>query len=375
MGQILVVEDDGFTRMLLRSQLRELGHEIIGDVGTSAEAMMLIRSSRPTLVILDLDLGPGPSGVDVAYAVRKFVPSSGILVLSTYVDIRLIGDFRPLPPGAVFMVKRSLSDVSTLEAAMAAATDRELAQEIHRAHAIGGQWPVQCRNSEGTRHRGGVGGQGGGATHQSVGSEFDACTQPSSPDHPGLLRLRSRGHAYTNRHLDFVTRQLRAMRSSERQSVSPSPDGDSPTDEVNRDSMSELLKVPDLPDRIRQRDVSSATAVRLGVISAVCGTAILAVVLLVMSSEVLTAPTPLTVTSIAGLVGACLLCGIFTGVWVWAEATLARRAGGVGLLRFLCSYFLGGGLVGLLLVTLAKRTGFALRGPPALTIVSIAVAS
>ncbi len=132
MGQILVVEDDGFTRMLLRSQLRELGHEIIGDVGTSAEAMMLIRSSRPTLVILDLDLGPGPSGVDVAYAVRKFVPSSGILVLSTYVDIRLMGDFRPLPPGAVFMVKRSLSDVSTLEAAMAAATDRELAQEIHR---------------------------------------------------------------------------------------------------------------------------------------------------------------------------------------------------------------------------------------------------
>ncbi len=139
--------------------------------------------------------------------------------------------------------------------------------------------------------------------------------------------------------------------------------------------MSELLKVPDLPDRIRQRDVSSATAVRLGVISAVCGTAILAVVLLVMSSEVLTAPTPLTVTSIAGLVGACLLCGIFTGVWVWAEAPLARRAGGVGLLRFLCSYFLGGGLVGLLLVTLAPRTGFALRGPPALTIVSIAVAA
>lgn len=233
MGQVPVVEDDGFTRTLLCSQLRELGHEIIGDVGTSAEAMLLIRSSRPTLAILDLDFGPGPSGVDVAYAVRKFVPSSGILVLSTYVDIRLIGDFRPLPPGAVFMVKRSLSDVSTLEAAMAAATDRHLAQEIHELQR----------------------------------------TQPSSPDHSGLLWLRSRGHAYTNRQLDLVTGRLRAMRSSAQRSVSQSCDGDSPAVGVNRHSVSELLQVPDLRDRIRQRDVSPATAVRHGVISACASSA------------------------------------------------------------------------------------------------------
>lgn len=165
------------------------------------------------------------------------------------------------------------------------------------------------------------------------------------------------------------------MRYSARQSVSQWPDGDFPTDEVNRDSMSELLQVPDLPDRIRQRDVSPATAVRLGVISVVCGTLVLLSVLLVMSSEVLSAPTPLTIISIASLLGVCVLCGIFTGAWVWAEATFARRAGGVGLPRFLCSYFLGGGLVGLLLVTLVPGTGFALRGPPALAIVSIAVAA
>jgi|GEM_PF-662751 len=165
------------------------------------------------------------------------------------------------------------------------------------------------------------------------------------------------------------------MRSSAQRSVSPSPDRDSPAFTVHRDSVSELLKVPDLRDRIRERDVSSATAVRLGVVSAVCGSLVLVAVLLVMSSEILKAPTPVTVASTAGLLGACVLCGIFTGVWVWAEATFARRAGGVGLLRFLCSYFLGGGLVGLMLVTLVPGTGFALRGPPALTIVSIAVAA
>lgn len=136
MAQILVLEDDGFTRMLLCTQLRELGHEIVGDVSSSAEAMAILRTTRPGLVILDLDLGPGPSGVDVAYAVRKIVPSAGILVLSTYVDIRLIGDFRPLPVGAVFMVKRSLSDAWTLESAMAAAMDRELSDELQRLQGI-----------------------------------------------------------------------------------------------------------------------------------------------------------------------------------------------------------------------------------------------
>lgn len=71
----------------------------------------------------------------------------------------------------------------------------------------------------------------------------------------------------------------------------------------------------------------------------------------------------------------CILCGIVTSAWVWAEATFARRAGGVGLPRFLCAYFLGGGLVGLLLATLVPGIGFALRAPPGLTTVSIAVAT
>lgn len=125
MTRVLVVEDDGFTRMLLCSQLRELGHEVLGDVSTCAEGIAILKVTRPELVIVDLDLGPGPTGVDLAYAVRKSVPSAGILVLSTYVDIRLIGDFRPLPVGAVFMVKRSLSDTETLESAMRMALIRE----------------------------------------------------------------------------------------------------------------------------------------------------------------------------------------------------------------------------------------------------------
>ncbi|MFY9331086.1 MAG: response regulator [Candidatus Nanopelagicales bacterium] len=124
MARVLVVEDDGFTRMLLCSQLRELGHDVVADAATCADGIASTRVTRPDVVIADLDLGSGPTGVDLAYAIWKFVPSTGVLLLSTYVDVRLIGDYRPLPPGTIFMVKRSLSDASTLESAIAMSLDR-----------------------------------------------------------------------------------------------------------------------------------------------------------------------------------------------------------------------------------------------------------
>ena len=121
--RILVVEDDGFTRMLLCSQLRELGHEIVGEAANSAEGMASAKVSRPDLVLVDLDLGAGPNGVDLAHGARRIHPGVGILMLTSYVDIRLIGDFRPLPPGTVFMVKRSLTDSGALQSAIVMATD------------------------------------------------------------------------------------------------------------------------------------------------------------------------------------------------------------------------------------------------------------
>ena len=125
MTRVLLVEDDGFTRMLLCSQLREIGHDVVADVATAADGIAVLKICQPDLAILDLDLGPGPTGVDLAYAIRKAMPRVGILMLSTYVVIRLIGDFRPLPAGAVFMVKRSLTDTAALDSAMTMAVLRE----------------------------------------------------------------------------------------------------------------------------------------------------------------------------------------------------------------------------------------------------------
>jgi ActR/RegA family two-component response regulator len=39
---------------------------------------------RPDAVVVDLDLGSGPTGMDFAIAIRKNFPSMGIVILTTF---------------------------------------------------------------------------------------------------------------------------------------------------------------------------------------------------------------------------------------------------------------------------------------------------
>lgn len=138
--RVLVVEDDGFTRMLLCSQLRELGHVVVGEAANCAEGMASARVSKPDLLLVDLNLGAGPNGVDMAHGARRIHPQVGILMLTSYVDIRLIGDLRPLPPGTVFLVKRSLTDSDTLQSALSMSMDtgsRRAPEPLHGNGSLG----------------------------------------------------------------------------------------------------------------------------------------------------------------------------------------------------------------------------------------------
>lgn len=119
--RVLVVEDDAFTRMTLATVVVSLGYEVVGQSGTVVEAMDAARKSRPGVVLIDLDLGAGPTGIDAAYGLRELLGDVGIVVVSSYADARVMGKrARPLPPGAVFVSKRDLSDAAVLDEAISA---------------------------------------------------------------------------------------------------------------------------------------------------------------------------------------------------------------------------------------------------------------
>lgn len=114
----LVVDDDDFVRFLLARTLSDLGFDSVDDASSAADGIKLSRLRRPDLAVLDLDLGAGPNGIDVAYGLRKAFPAVAIIILSSYSDPRLLGANRDIPDGGIYLSKREVGDVDVLAAAI-----------------------------------------------------------------------------------------------------------------------------------------------------------------------------------------------------------------------------------------------------------------
>ncbi len=127
MGGVLLVEDDAFTRMLLARAIESLGHSCDA-VATARELRAAWEAASYDVVLLDLDLGPGPSGIDLARALRQSGATSGIVILTSYADPRLLGNLPAIPPDVAYVTKQSLDSPARL-AEVLENTRAELAAE------------------------------------------------------------------------------------------------------------------------------------------------------------------------------------------------------------------------------------------------------
>ena len=112
---MLVLEDDDFIRMTLVETLAFHGISIVADSKSASEAIAAQDKFRPQVAILDLDLGRGPTGLDVARSLRKTDPAIGIVFLTSFSDPRLIDSGEAgAPAGSQYLVKKSVGSVATI---------------------------------------------------------------------------------------------------------------------------------------------------------------------------------------------------------------------------------------------------------------------
>lgn len=128
-ASVLLVEDDNFSRTLLESMLNSRSIELVGATASAAEAFALAKSGANfDVALLDLDLGPGPTGLELSVLLRRILPRVGIVFLTSYKDPRLLA-----LPGAVFPVgartvnKAELENAETLLSAILDAKKSPLA--------------------------------------------------------------------------------------------------------------------------------------------------------------------------------------------------------------------------------------------------------
>lgn len=113
--RIIIVEDDPLISAALSSGLKSLGVEVVGSTNNGSEAIMLTKTLKPDVVVLDLDLGDGPTGIDIGWGLRKKNEDIGLVILSSYMNPRLTGrHLQELPHGAIFLQKKSVTDLSIL---------------------------------------------------------------------------------------------------------------------------------------------------------------------------------------------------------------------------------------------------------------------
>jgi len=87
MAKLLVVDDDKNLRSLYEQELAEEGHEV-ALAGSGPEAMEMLKSSRPDLIILDISM-PGMDGIEALgkiLAKDKTMPVILNTANSTYKD-------------------------------------------------------------------------------------------------------------------------------------------------------------------------------------------------------------------------------------------------------------------------------------------------
>ena len=94
-SKVLIIEDEPIIALDLENLVSELGHKVVAVAATKDDAVAKAKSERPGLVLADINLGEGGSGID---AVSEILSSFDIPVIfiTAYPEKLLTGE-RPEP--------------------------------------------------------------------------------------------------------------------------------------------------------------------------------------------------------------------------------------------------------------------------------------
>ena len=119
--KVLVVEDDALLRSLIASNLIADGF-IVEVTDSAAGARKIADDFDPDVALLDIELGNGPTGIDLALVLRKNMPEIALVFLTHIPEPRVVGvDNRKIPKNAAYLAKDRITDPKILSQAIDAA--------------------------------------------------------------------------------------------------------------------------------------------------------------------------------------------------------------------------------------------------------------
>jgi DNA-binding NarL/FixJ family response regulator len=137
---VLVVEDEPFIRALVAEKLRNDGFRV-HTADSAREARRITDAEDIDVVVLDIDLGDGPNGLDFAVAMDKLHPAMALVFLTHIAEPKMLGlDVKSVPKHAAYLLKSRVSDPGVLnqaiEAALREKVGPEFRDDLSPSHAL-----------------------------------------------------------------------------------------------------------------------------------------------------------------------------------------------------------------------------------------------
>jgi two-component system response regulator len=82
-GKVLIVEDEAITALMLRTEVTELGLEVIDVADTGKSAIASARRQRPDAILMDIRLKDEVDGIEAAKIINDNIP---VIYHTAFVD-------------------------------------------------------------------------------------------------------------------------------------------------------------------------------------------------------------------------------------------------------------------------------------------------
>ncbi len=142
MRRALVVDDEAVFRTLVTRAVEGFGF-LTMSVASSAEATEALEEFDPDVVILDLALGEGPTGLDLLKVINTNYDWIAVLILTSFRSPDLVATLEePINPRAGYVVKSDIVDIEVLRQAI----EQTIAAHPPHQPAGGGEHPTITRS-------------------------------------------------------------------------------------------------------------------------------------------------------------------------------------------------------------------------------------
>src|SRR2546421_9138296 len=110
---VVLADDDVLLREGIASLLEHSSFQVVGQAGTAAELIELVRERHPALVVVDIRMPPdhAPEGLEAARVIRAELPQTGILVLSAHAEVEHAMELLASGQGIGYLLKSRVTDV------------------------------------------------------------------------------------------------------------------------------------------------------------------------------------------------------------------------------------------------------------------------